>query len=84
MGVTSLNRLLGVNLAPKEILSVYQYMCPREDSRTSCHLKAREMNTKLVNGLPDTSKGYDKDFLRVSGDWFTGGFACRSSFGYPG
>ena len=59
MGVVSLNRLLGVNLAPKEILSIYQYMCPGEKSRTSCHLKARVVNTKLVNGLPDTNKGYD-------------------------
>uniref|UniRef100_A0A2N9J741 Uncharacterized protein n=1 Tax=Fagus sylvatica TaxID=28930 RepID=A0A2N9J741_FAGSY len=58
-------------------------MCPGEDSKTSCHLKAREVNTKLVIGLPDTNKGYDKDFLKVSGDWFTGGSACRSSFGYP-
>ena len=84
MGVVALNRLLGVNLTPKEILFVYQYMCPREDSRTSCHLKARELNIKLVNGLPDSNKGYDKDYLRVSSDWFTSRSACRSSFGYPG
>ena len=59
IGVVSLNRLLGVNLAPKEILSTYQYMCPGEESRTFCHLKARVVNTKLVNGLLDTNKGYD-------------------------
>uniref|UniRef100_A0A2N9G943 Uncharacterized protein n=1 Tax=Fagus sylvatica TaxID=28930 RepID=A0A2N9G943_FAGSY len=83
MGIVALNRLLGVNLTTREILYVYQYMCPGEKSRTSCHLKARNVNRKLVNGLPDTNKGYDKDYLRVSGDWFMDGSACRSSFGYP-
>jgi hypothetical protein len=84
MDIVALNRLIGVNLTTREILYVYQYMCPGEKSRTSCHLKARNVNRKLVNGLPDTNKGYDKDYLRVSGDWFMDGSACRSSFGYPG
>ena len=83
MGIVTINCLLGVNLTSKEILSVYQYMCPEEESRTSCHLKARELNVKLVNGFPDSNKGYDKDYLRVSGEWFTGGSACQSSYGYP-
>uniref|UniRef100_A0A2N9HW37 Uncharacterized protein n=1 Tax=Fagus sylvatica TaxID=28930 RepID=A0A2N9HW37_FAGSY len=82
MGVVTLNRILGVNLNTGEILRVYQYMCPGEESRTLCHLKAKNVNQKLVNGLPDTNKGYDKDYLRVSGDWFTES-KCRSSFGYP-
>ena len=84
MGVVALNRILGVNLTTGEILCVYQYMCLGEESRTSCHLKAKKVNQKLVNGLSDTNKGYDKDYLRVSGDWFTDGSKCRSSFGYPG
>jgi hypothetical protein len=83
MGVVAINHHLGVNLTTKKILSVYQYMCPGEESRTSCHLKARELNVKLVNGIPSSNKGYDKDYLRVSREWFTGGSACRSSYGYP-
>ena len=83
MGVVALNHLLGVNLNTGEILCVYQYMCPGEESRILRHLKAKNVNQKLVNGLPDTNKGYDKDYLRVSGDWFTES-KCRSSFEYPG
>jgi hypothetical protein len=84
MGVVAINRHLGVNLTTKEILSVYQYMCPGEESRTSYHLKARELNVKLVNDFPSSNKGYDKDHLKVSGKWFTGESACWSSYGFPG
>uniref|UniRef100_A0A2N9GWY4 Uncharacterized protein n=1 Tax=Fagus sylvatica TaxID=28930 RepID=A0A2N9GWY4_FAGSY len=82
MGVVTLNRLLGVNLRVGGIIKVYQYMCPGEESRTLCHLKAKNVHQKLVNSLPDTNKGYDKDYLKVSGDWFTES-KCRSDFGYP-
>uniref|UniRef100_A0A2N9FCE5 Uncharacterized protein n=1 Tax=Fagus sylvatica TaxID=28930 RepID=A0A2N9FCE5_FAGSY len=58
-------------------------MCSGEESRISCHLKAKELNVKLVNEFPSSNKGYDKDHLRVLGEWFTGGSACRSSYGYP-
>uniref|UniRef100_A0A2N9GQK0 Uncharacterized protein n=1 Tax=Fagus sylvatica TaxID=28930 RepID=A0A2N9GQK0_FAGSY len=83
MGVVALNQILGVNLTSKDILYVYQYMCPGPDSRTSCHLKARELNVKLVNGLPDTNKGYDNEYLKVLGSWFTDGASCQNSFGFP-
>ena len=84
MGVIAINRHLGVNPTTKEILSVYQYMCPGEEFRTSYYLKARELKVKLVNYFPSSNKGYDKDHLKVSGEWFTSGSACQSSYRYLG
>ena len=58
MAVVTLNRLLGVHLTPKIFLFINSYSCPGLDSATSCHLKARNVNVKLVNGLPSSNKGY--------------------------
>uniref|UniRef100_A0A2N9FK01 Uncharacterized protein n=1 Tax=Fagus sylvatica TaxID=28930 RepID=A0A2N9FK01_FAGSY len=41
------------------------------------------VNEKLVNGLPSTNKGFEKDYLRVGGIWFPGSSLCRSEFGHP-
>uniref|UniRef100_A0A2N9EP46 Uncharacterized protein n=1 Tax=Fagus sylvatica TaxID=28930 RepID=A0A2N9EP46_FAGSY len=83
MGVIAINRLLDVNLTIREILAVYQYKCLGPKSNTLSHLVARNVNEKLVNGLPSTNKGFEKDYLRVGGDWWPGSSRCRSEFGQP-
>uniref|UniRef100_A0A2N9HYY4 Uncharacterized protein n=1 Tax=Fagus sylvatica TaxID=28930 RepID=A0A2N9HYY4_FAGSY len=84
MGVIAINRLLDVNLTIREVLAVYQYKCLGPKSNTLSHLVARNVNEKLVNGLPSTNKGFEKDYLRVGGDWWPGSSRCRSEFGQPG
>uniref|UniRef100_A0A2N9IQQ1 Uncharacterized protein n=1 Tax=Fagus sylvatica TaxID=28930 RepID=A0A2N9IQQ1_FAGSY len=42
-----------------------------------------DIDFTLVNGLPDTNRGFDEDYLIVSGEWFLLGHKCPTKDGVP-
>uniref|UniRef100_A0A2N9FY98 Uncharacterized protein n=1 Tax=Fagus sylvatica TaxID=28930 RepID=A0A2N9FY98_FAGSY len=47
------------------------------------HSALEDINFTLVNGLPDTNRGFDDDYLVVSGEWFLPGRRCPTKDGVP-
>jgi hypothetical protein len=66
MGTAILMEKLGLNLTVHDITYVYSLQTTGRDQYT---LVARNVDRKLVTGLPDSSKGRDEDFLVITGNW---------------
>jgi hypothetical protein len=66
MGTAVLMEKLSLNLTVHDITYVYYLQKTGRDQYT---LVARNVDRKLVTGLPDSSKGQDEDFLVFTGNW---------------
>uniref|UniRef100_A0A2N9J9D9 Uncharacterized protein n=1 Tax=Fagus sylvatica TaxID=28930 RepID=A0A2N9J9D9_FAGSY len=82
MGTVELNRRLGLELSTYDI--VWTYILHRNSKTESYSLRPRDINYTLVNGLPDTNRGFDDDYLVVSGEWFLPGRRCPTKDRVPG
>jgi hypothetical protein len=77
-----LNRRLGLELGIHDILRTYIL---HHNTKTEAYsLRPRDVDFTLVNGLPDTNRGFDEDYLIVSGEWFLLGHKCPTKDGVPG
>jgi hypothetical protein len=81
MGTAVLMEKLGLNLTVHDITYVYSLQTTGRDQYT---LVARNVDRKLVTGLPDSSKGRDEDFLVITGNWQNPHINCPLSPGVPG
>uniref|UniRef100_A0A2N9H1Q6 Uncharacterized protein n=1 Tax=Fagus sylvatica TaxID=28930 RepID=A0A2N9H1Q6_FAGSY len=81
MGTVELNKRLGLDLGIHDILRTYIL---HHSSKTEAYsLRPRDIDFTLVNGLPDTNRGFDEDYLIVSGEWFLSGHKCPTKDGVP-
>jgi hypothetical protein len=82
MGTVELNRRLSLELSMYDI--VRTYILHNNTKTDAFSLRPRYFNYTLVNGLPDTNRGFDEDFLIVSGEWHLPGCKCPTKEGVPG
>ena len=82
MGTIELNRRLGLELTIHDIL--WTYILHHNTKTEAYSLRLRDVDFTLVNGLPHTNRGFDEDYLIVSGEWFLLGHKCPTRDGVPG
>ena len=81
MGTAVLIDKLGLNLTVHDITYVYRLQVTGKKQYT---LVVRHWERKLVTGLLDSSKGRDKDFLVITGNWKNPFLSCPLILGVPG
>ena len=78
--VDMLNRKMGTNLTWHDVNWVYD--CQKGE-KTKYYIKCRVPSVRLISCLPNSSKGMDKNFLIILGDWHDG-LHCPTYEGEPG
>ena len=82
MGTVELNRRLGLELSTYDI--VRTYILHNNTKTEAFFLCPRDVNYILMNGLPDTNRGFDENFLIVTGGWHLPGCRCPTKEGVLG
>ena len=77
--VDALNEKMGLRLTHHDINWCYNLQNLRGESY---YMKTRDDKIQLIQCLPETSKGLNKDFLIVSGEWHDG-LHCPTEEGVP-
>ena len=78
--VDALKEKMGLRLTHHDVNWCYNLQNLRGKSY---YLKTRDDKVRLIQCLPETSKGLNKDFLIVSGEWHDG-LHCPTEEGEPG
>ena len=76
----ALNKKMGLRLTHHDV----NWCCNLQNLKgKSFYMKTRHDKVRLIQCLPETSKGLNKDFLIMSGEWHDG-FHCPIEEGEPG
>ena len=78
--VDALNEKMGLRLTHHDVNWYYNL---QHLKGKSYHMKARDDKVRLIQCLPKSSKGLNKDFLIMSGVWHDG-LPCPTKEGAPG
>ena len=78
--VDALNEKMGLGLTYHDINWIYNL---HHLTRQEYYLKSRYPEVRLIQCLPDSNKGLNKDFLIISGEWHYG-LPCLMREGKPG
>ena len=78
--VDALNEKMGLRLTHYDINWCYNL---QNLKGKSYYIKMRDDRVRLIQCLPDSNKGLNKDFLIVSGEWHDG-LPCPMVEGEPG
>ena len=78
--VDAINEKIGLGLSHHDVNWIYNL---HHLKGQRYYLKSRHSEVRLIQCLPDSNNGLNKDFLIVSGEWHDG-LPCPTRKGTPG